>query len=106
MARSDGASVLSQRLRRCPNAACCRVLPHGMVCGRLRTLLLFLCETCTNTALGETGPRVPPKINQRCDGEVGAKASLRSAWVRSVRLGSLSPLTPLGVLGGTGVARE
>ena len=42
-------------------------------------LLLFLCEICTNAALGETSPRFPPQTNLRCAGEVDAKAWLCSA---------------------------
>lgn len=86
-----------------PAAGCCLTGWCAGGCG--------LCScSCARPALTQPwGKRVHvclPKINQRCDGEVGAKASLRSAWVRSVRLGSPSPLTPLGVPGGTGVARE
>lgn len=37
---------------------------------------MFLCEICANA---ETGPRFLPQTNLRCDGEVEAKAWLRSA---------------------------
>lgn len=55
LARSDGALLLSQQLRRCSQHCCLR---DGA--GRADSVLLFLCEVCTHSP-GEasTSPSQP-----------------------------------------------